>query len=676
MSADQTDERVQDFVQRMLEPVCDATASLLKPLAFMDNDRAHIGLDREGKHFIVRFYSKWPSEISRQASYNTRKFAVLIPERRELDHYDNRWSFAATDFTALIFNAHWPQFKLEFEPDARVMYEFLLLRFFKQTLNSRDKAAFKLRNELPELPKSFVDHPTRPLMKFQRVAFKTQLYEDANLWMEQGTGKTPVIIARINYEAHDLYQREKRMYRALIVVPKNMRINWHNKIIDFAVHPGKVTVLRGGQFERVKLMVESFKQDEDSEYTIVICSYEAVIKSWEALRLVEWDLCCLDEAHMIKGHYTKRWKKIQELRSLCKHRTGLTGTPIANTLFDTYTQFEWLSEGLSGFTSWDAFKKYYGKFVDRENRSGIQQQLVGYKNLPVLQERIARLCFMITRQEAMPELPKKTYDVLEVGMSDKQHDYYVRLQKQLAIEIEAELSSSGKKQLTANHILTKLLRLSQITLGFIKWDPQFDDDGNLLNGDSLYEEITPNFKIDAIVEELRAKAPNEKTLIWCNWVPGLKMLDKRLTQENVKHVMYWGGVNDADRQVAQDTYNMDPSVRVFIGNPAAGGVGLDLWGYIPEWANTDKDTGCNTTQEFYLSQGWSSVHRAQSEDRAIRKGTRVPVRITDVIVPGTIDQEIAERVVGKRISAYQLQDVRDIMQRVLDSVPMTGADDE
>lgn len=668
--------------KRVVDPLNDSTAKLLRPIALMPNDRLSISLDMECKHFVIHPFAILHDGGEARASYNACNFVYRIPERHELDHWRVMWSVAATDFTVIIINAVWEMSRITFTEDARVMYEFLLTRFLSQTMNSRVKAAYKLNGELPKTPPSFLDHPQRPLMTFQNVALSTSAgQEGSNLWMEQGTGKTPIVISRICCEAHEIYAKEHRMYRALIVVPKSMRMNWHNKFVDFATRPGKVTVLRGGQLERVKELVHSFKSDEDSEYTVVICSYEGVMCSWEALRLVQWDLGVLDEAHMIKGHYTKRWGKMKELRERCNQRMGLTGTPIANNLFDTYTQFEWLGEGLSGFSSPKAFKAYYGKFIKPEEKMGAANGdsrfdvLIGYKNLPILQERIARLCFMISRAEAMPELPKKSYDILEVTMTPFQRECYVKLQKQLAIEIEMELNSD-KKQLTANHILTKLLRLSQITSGFLRWDTQYDDDGNVLNSDMLFEEITPNPKIEAVIDLLKSKGPKEKTIIWTNWVPNIRMLDRELTANGIKHVLYYGGTKDDDRQAAQDTFNRDPDIKAFIGNPAAGGVGLDLWGYEPAWLGTPQDHGCNTTQELYFSQGWSMIHRSQSEDRAVRKFTRVPVLVTDVIVPGTIDQEIMLRVLDKRISALKLQDVKDIMSRILSSVPDAGDNDE
>jgi hypothetical protein len=57
--------------------------------------------------------------------------------------------------------------------------------------------------------------------------------------------------------------------------------------------------------------------------------------------------------------------------------------------------------------------------------------------------------------------------------------------------------------------------------------------------------------------------------------------------------------------------------------------------------------------------------RAQSEDRAVRRGTRVKVRITDLCVPETVDEEIRARVVDKKRMALETQDLRDILHKVL-----------
>jgi len=662
------------IVERFLEPLNSETKKLLAPIQVI-NDYIDFSVDNTGKNFIARFYAKL-GDRETYSSYASTRLLSRIPQRKR-HHSEGAgecYSFAGTDFTAIIIHATWPKENINFDDESKTLFNFLLTRFLRQTQSARIYAEYKLNGIMPDTPHDFIDHPDYPLMSFQKVAVFAQTgTEGSNEWMEQGTGKTPIIISRINYEAHKLFVKEKRAYRALIVVPKNVRTSWQKKIIQFAIRPGKVTILSGSQLNRIKLMVDAFKPDAKSEYTIVICSYETVLRSWDVMRLVEWDLCTLDEAHMIKSASTKRWKQMVELREHCASRVGLTGTPFANTLFDVFTQLEWLGEGLSGFTNYKAFKSYYGKFLPRDPNRQFDV-LTGYQNLPILQERIARLCFQITRKEALPELPDKTYDVIDVSMTKKQYEFYIKLRDQLMIEIEADLQreSDLPKQLTANHILTKLLRLSQITAGYLKWDAQFSDDGEVLNGDALFEEITPNPKIEAVIEFIQATGPKDKVIVWCNWVPAIKAISKRFNEVGIKHVQYYGGTSDKDRNEAERAYNEDANMKGFVGNPAAGGVGLDLWGHIPTWVGTDKDHECNTKFVLYFSQNWSMIHRSQSEDRAMRRGTRESIQVIDFIVPGTIDEEIAKRVMQKQLNALQLQDVKDVMKRILQIQPLNG----
>ena len=669
---------MDQITQRFLEPLNKATRQLLSPINFQPNDFLHISLADDGKRFVLTFFAmrkRWgENEETRCApSWNVRVFMQRIPQRKALHGIvgEQKWIVAGTDFSAILINAIWPKKRLEFEEDAKIVYDFLLLRFLNQTKNSRVKAEYKLNHIVPGMPEDFIDHPVRPLMSHQKVGFLTSINsEGENEWMEQGTGKTAIIIAYICYKANLIYRKEKRMYNALIVVPKNMRMNWHNKFIDFAVQPGKLTVLRGDKLTRLKLVVEAFKQDNGCKYTVVICSYDSVFRSWDALQHIQWDHCTLDEAHMVKSHTTKRWQIIRKLRDLCRNRSGLTGTPIANNLFDCWTQLEWLGEGLSGFSTFKSFRSYYGKFV--KSGDGQREILDGYCNLPILQERFARLCFMVTRKEALPELPETTYDVIEVEMSKFQRDAYVKLQKALKFEIENDIIESQNQAITAKTVLTKLLRLSQITAGYIKWDSQMDTEGNVSGGG--IQRLDPNPKIDAVVKFLKDRDELDKTIIWTNWVEAIHMLSEKLTAEGILNVTYYGGTSDKDRQLAQDNYNQDKNTKVFIGNPAAGGTGLDLWGHIPEWAGTDKDHGCNTTAMIYYSSDWSFLKRDQSSGRPVRRGTRVTVQIIDLVVPKTIDEEIACRLLDKKMVAMQLQDVKDVMSKILNSVPLIGED--
>ncbi len=144
-----------------------------------------------------------------------------------------------------------------------------------------------------------------------------------------------------------------------------------------------------------------------------------------------------------------------------------------------FMQFEFLGKGFSGFTKYDSFKNYFLKLRKVTNNMSI---FLGMKNVPLLQERLARMAFLITKKEALPDLPEKVYDVVEVEMTEEQREIYNATARSLAITIENEQGLD--KEMSVNSVLTRLLRLAQITSGFvtsryrnfvliISWAPNF-----------------------------------------------------------------------------------------------------------------------------------------------------------------------------------------------------------
>jgi len=257
-------------------------------------------------------------------------------------------------------------------------------------------------------------------------------------------------------------------------------------------------------------------------------------------------------------------------------------------------------------------------------------------------------------------LPEKVYDIREVEMTPNQAEVYNTLATQLLVELETYMDNAEQEQLAVNHVLTQLLRLAQITSGHVVIPATYTDDGDVDQPRKVLP-FTPNPKIDALLEILSEKGPNEKTLVWACWRPDIAAISAALSEASYGHVTYHGGTSDDARQAAEYAYNHDVSTRVFIGNPAAGGTGLNLLGYPPGEVNGH---ATNTTQVIYFSQNWSPTARSQSEDRAHRRGTRQHVQITDLCVPGTIDEEIRARVLAKRQTADQIADIRELLTTI------------
>jgi DNA repair protein RAD16 len=132
-----------------------------------------------------------------------------------------------------------------------------------------------------------------------------------------------------------------------------------------------------------------------------------------------------------------------------------------------------------------------------------------------------------------------------------------------------------------------------------------------------------------------------------------------LTADGIDCVSFYGKTSDEQRKEAERRFNEDPNCKVFLGT-SAGGTGLNLLGYKPHCPD---DYTTNADHVIYYSQNWSP--RTQMEDRNHRKGTRCNVRYTDLVVPKTIDEEIRARVIGKKIHALEVGDIREILQAVL-----------
>jgi len=681
----------------IMEPLTEATQAHFKPKHLADRDFLQIELwvDPEtSKHrFIVqaRAYVPFNGVLIRGNTQDdikalngqemqpyrmgpsieaTKGWVERVPEKRELGF--GRWNLAATDFTALVIHYSWPEERLLFKSEeARIIYQSLLLRFHRQSANAIRAARFKVEKAVPGLPADFIDHPDSPLLRHQYVPLVNSLHTDYALFMEQGTCKTSTVIARICLEAGR--KRAGRIpgikptiYRVLIVCPNQVRQNWVNEFHNFAVTPGKVTVIKGEPATRVRRQVDGTSEEEQYAWGACVIGYDTFEPTLESLLRTPWDLIVLDESHFIKNSRTVRFKAVSELleRGHVRHRMILTGTPIANTAMDLWSQLETLGSGLSGFQTYAGFRGFHGKFRKGEDGAGNSiQQLEAIKHIPLIQERLARLSFMITKAEAGFDLPDRVYDIHEVEMTKTQWEYYNQVKEELALELEGILADDSKR-MSADHVLTKLLRLAQITSGHVTWDAQIDTDGTVLKPKVVEDIAGGNPKVDATIYLItqEGRDPKGKTIVWCCFVHDIVAVERALAAAGVKAVSYYGATSEAQREQAVDSFNNDPDCKVMVANPATAGEGLNLLGY--DKLDPERlDTYCD--HEIFFSQNWSAVQRSQAEARAHRKGTRTNVRITDLCVLDTIDEEIRSKVTAKRAAALAIQDVREILKRVL-----------
>ena len=96
---------------------------------------------------------------------------------------------------------------------------------------------------------------------------------------------------------------------------------------------------------------------------------------------------------------------------------------------DLYAQCGFMDKSLLGFDSYYSFQGRYA--VTKTQRMGSHSflQIVGYRNLEELSEKLDTFSYRVTKEEAL-DLPDKVYVTREVSVTDEQRQHYLTLKKQ------------------------------------------------------------------------------------------------------------------------------------------------------------------------------------------------------------------------------------------------------
>jgi SNF2 family DNA or RNA helicase len=293
-------------------------------------------------------------------------------------------------------------------------------------------------------------------------------------------------------------------------------------------------------------------------------------------------------------------------------RRILTGSPITKSPLDLYTQCQFLSPELLGFSSYLAFRNRYAEMTDIPVGSGRFISVPKYyKRLEELEQKLKQFATRIRKDQCLdlkPKVRQKRYIELE-GESKK---IYEKLRTNaLAIVEDSTISFSNK--------LTEIIKLHQVCNGFTK-----NDDGEIL---TLHKS-----KINALDEIL--EETDGKVIVWANYLYNIheiiKFLEDKYGKESV--VSIYGDINVQKRKEAVDRIQTDSKTRFLVGNPTTGGFGLTL-------------TAVNTV--IYYSNNYNLEVRMQSEDRAHRMGQKGTVVYIDIVAKNTIDEAIMKSLTSK-----------------------------
>lgn len=333
-------------------------------------------------------------------------------------------------------------------------------------------------------------------------------------------------------------------------------------------------------------------------------------------------LYVLDESHRIKGAGTKTSKAAVASAKYAPYRRILTGTPYLNSPFDYYPQVRFLDPNYwiqNGFPNLACFKSHFSITQQFETRQGQRfQKVVAYRNEEDLTELLKPISSRLTKAEALPWLPERTYSPVAVELSKAQRELYTALTEEY-LDAFRKFEAATEVELAEPppDPMTTLLRLQQIVCGYY---PTGDED-------DLVQLDKKNPRVDQAVQI--CDNTTGQVIIWARFTKDIENLLEALGTDRAAR--YDGKINAAEKERSLERFR-DGEVQALVMNQQAGGTGLTL-------------NEASTT--IYFSNSYSLGDRLQSEARNHRAGQKNAVTYYDLFSPGTVDEQILAALRGK-----------------------------
>lgn len=446
---------------------------------------------------------------------------------------------------------------------------------------------------------------------------------------EMGVGKTRQALAA----ASELFAKGT-IDRVLVLCPAAVRYAWGEEIGKLMLE-GMGLSLGSYNADKQELYLASHggKLDPHQPHLpIAIVSYGLLPQAHHAQALRKWcvagdALLICDESSFLKSREAQTTQGALAIRAGCQRCWLLTGTPVANSPLDLWSQAQVMAAGLhgpiAGFKNFYHFRASYGYLSGYKGRQWFPDR----EKLPGLRERFRP--FVLRREKVdCLDLPPKTYTVREVPLTPSTWKVYQELRR------EALLVLSDEDVRPEPNAVVRLLRLCQLTSGHITG--VMDETGCEV---LITTRDTSNEKLSWIAEAiLEGELADERALIvWCRWRRERERL--AILLKNIPVTQIHGSQSQKDRELNLKEF-CAPSPRrvVLLAQPHAGGYGLTL-------------TAAATA--VYLSNDYSYITRVQSEDRCHRIGQTRPVTYVDVLATGPRNERTVDHAILKALKAKE-----------------------
>ncbi|OCT76996.1 hypothetical protein XELAEV_18032199mg [Xenopus laevis] len=457
---------------------------------------------------------------------------------------------------------------------------------------------------------------------------------------EMGLGKTLQCISLIwTLLRQGPYGAKPVIKRALIVTPGSLVKNWRKEFQKW-LGTERIRVFAVDQDHKVEEFVNS------PLYSVLIISYEMLLRCLEQIESLDFDLVICDEGHRLKNTSIKTTTSLTSLT--CSKRIILSGTPVQNDLQEFFALIEFVNPAVLGSLS--TYRKVFEEPIvrSREPTATPEEKNLGEERAAEL-ARLTGLFILRRTQEVINKfLPPKIENIVFCQPSQFQLDLYRRLLNSRAVKSCLLGNGENSPHLVCIGALKKLCNHPCLLFRTIQEKSTNPDQGE----HSLYESIAELFPQDydgakisesesgkllvlsKLLSGIRELSPSERVVLVSHYTQTLNILQALCVQHGYSCTRLDGQTPVTQRQHIVDGFNSKYSSDfIFLLSSKAGGVGLNLIG---------------ASHLILYDIDWNPANDIQAMARVWRDGQRRTVHIYRLLTTGSLEEKIYQRQISKQ----------------------------
>lgn len=413
------------------------------------------------------------------------------------------------------------------------------------------------------------------------------------MFLDMGLGKTAIVLTAVA----DLKYNRFEVSRVLVIAPKKVaEATWANEARKWDhLKLLRIVPVLGSTAKRIRAL--------NTPADVYVINRENVQWLVDYYRN-DWpfDMVIIDESSSFKNHQAKRFKALTWVRNKIFRIVELTGTPAPNGLIDLWAQIflldggERLGKHIGGFRQ---------RYFDPDQRNA--QQIFSYKPKDGAQDsvydKINDICISMSAKDYL-ELPECLSVDVPVTLDAPAQRAYKKLERDMLLEVD-------ENEITATTAATLGNKLLQLGNGAV-----YDADRNVVE--------IHRCKIEAFLETVEA-LQGQPVLVFYNFKHDRDRLLAALKPMGLR-VRAYRDAADADDWNAH-------KIDILLAHPASTAYGLNL-----------QDGGSHI---IWFGLNWSLELYQQANKRLHRQGQKERVIIHNIIVQGSMDEDVMDALEGK-----------------------------